>query len=74
MYVLIVCMVLVEGDWTLTRTRGPQIPTISNCRPYAFDTIYETESTNSVGLWSVPYKTWMDYVDRKQRRSPLAAR
>ncbi|KAK4698363.1 hypothetical protein P7C70_g7915, partial [Phenoliferia sp. Uapishka_3] len=59
---------LVLPNW------GFGIPTISVCRPYAFDTIYETESTNSVGLWSVPYKTWMDYIDRKQRRSSLASR
>ncbi|KAM0752719.1 hypothetical protein T439DRAFT_323330 [Meredithblackwellia eburnea MCA 4105] len=53
---------------------GFGIPTISNCRPYSFDTIYETESTNSVGLWSVPFRTWMDYVDRKQRRARLTSR
>lgn len=54
--------------------RPYQIPTISNCRPYSFDTIYETESTNSVGLWSVPYRTWLAWVQRKQQRTKIDAR
>ncbi|SCV70240.1 BQ2448_1634 [Microbotryum intermedium] len=53
---------LVLPNW------GFGIPTVSNCRPYSFDTIYETESTNSVGLWSITYPRWIKYIRNSERK------
>ncbi|KDE05703.1 hypothetical protein MVLG_03937 [Microbotryum lychnidis-dioicae p1A1 Lamole] len=53
---------LVLPNW------GFGIPTVSNCRPYSFDMIYETESTNSVGLWSITYPRWIKYIRNSERK------
>ncbi|KAM0786767.1 hypothetical protein ACM66B_002202 [Microbotryomycetes sp. NB124-2] len=59
---------LVLPNW------GFGIPTISNCRPYGFDQIYETESTNSIGLWSIPFRKWKEWISRMKKAQPFNAR
>ncbi|KAK4052681.1 hypothetical protein OIV83_001968 [Microbotryomycetes sp. JL201] len=59
---------LVLPNW------GFGIPTISNCRPYGFDQIYETESTNSVGLWSIPFRKWKEWINSMKKAQPFSAR